>query len=331
MPLARLQRRLSRGLRDRGKLILRRVFELGQRAGVDVLPRHFYSSVPDIRQLRASQAWRQPRTMVGVAGLDIDSQTKFLRELLSAPVQERLRKRDVYRWACEQNGATGYGPTEAALLYAFVATQRPGRVVQVGAGVATAVILAAADDVDLDVAVTCVDPYPTGLLHRLAAEGRIDLVEKRAQDVALETFTGLTVGDLLFVDSTHTVKADSEVNRIILEVLPRLAPGVVVHFHDIWFPYDYPRDLLDETLFFWTESVLLHAYLADNPRVRVLMAASMLHYEAPDEMAALIPRYQPQRNAEGLRGSTSGHFPSSAYLEIIPPADPGDQLASPSR
>lgn len=316
MLFARVRRRLSRGLRDLGKNLLRRVFELGQRAGFDILPRHFYSSVPDIRQLRSTESWRQPRSMAGVAGLDLDSQTAFLRSLLPAPVQERLRERDIHRWACKQNGATGYGPTEAALLYAFVATQRPARVVQVGAGVATAVMLAAAEDFGFEVAITCIDPYPTELLRRLAAECRIGLVEARAQDVALETLTGVGAGDLLFVDSTHTVKPDSEVNRIILEVLPRLSAGVVVHFHDIWFPYDYPRDLLDETLFFWTESVLLHAYLAGNPRVRVLMATSMLHYSAQDELVALVPRYQPQRDTDGLRAGKKGHFPSSAYLEI---------------
>lgn len=72
--------------------------------------------------------------MVGVAGLEIDSQTRYLAGLLPPPVQERLRERDVYRWACEQNGAAGYGTTEAALLYAFAATQRPQRVVQVARG-----------------------------------------------------------------------------------------------------------------------------------------------------------------------------------------------------
>lgn len=304
--------------------MLRRLFEVGQRAGIDVLPRHFYSSIPDIRTLRASTSWRRPRSMVGVAGLDLQSQIGYLRELLPPEVQERLRTRDVYRLACEQNGATGYGPTEAALLYAFLATRQPRRVVQVGAGVATAVMLAAADDFDLQPMITCVDPYPTGMLQRLAAQGRIDLVQSRAQDVPLELLTDLAAGDLLFVDSTHTVKPDSEVNRIILEVLPRLVQGVVVHFHDISFPYDYPRDLLDETLFFWGESTLLHAYLADNPRVRVLLAASMLHYEASEELAALVPRYRAEPNADGLRapGSEPAHFPSSAYLQITAPPSP---------
>lgn len=177
----RTVRTASRSFRDRGKIALRRLFEVGQRAGFDVLPRHFYSAVPDIRQLRTTHSWRQPRSMAGVAGLDIAEQTAILRKWLPESLRSRLAARDIYAEVCEMNGAVGYGPTEAVLLYAFIATQRPSHVLQVGAGVSTAVILAAADDFGLDLKVSCVDPYPTALLRRLAAAGRIDLIEERGQ------------------------------------------------------------------------------------------------------------------------------------------------------
>src|SRR5207249_4543131 len=104
----------------------------------------------------------------------------------------------------------------------------------------------------------CIDPYPTQYLKSAATEGRISLIAKKAQEVDLSTFTDLQHGDLLFVDSTHTVKPGSEVNHIILEVLPRLRTGCYVHFHDIYFPYDYQTSLLN-TVFFSGESALLHA------------------------------------------------------------------------
>ncbi len=126
--------------------------------------------------------------------------------------------------------------------------------------------------------------------------------------------TGLDKGDMLFVDSTHTVKPGSEVNRIILDVLPRLPTGVFVHFHDIYFPYDYQRGLMSTELFFNTESTLLHAFLINNAYCRIVLSLSMLHYAVPRKLMALIPHYEPQGNADGLRSAGGIHFPSATYL-----------------
>ncbi len=144
------------------------------------------------------------------------------------------------------------------------------------------------------------------------------LIEREAQDVPLEQLTALAEGDLLFIDSTHTVRVDGEVNLLVLEVLPRLAPGVWVHFHDIYFPYDYQRDILNPPLFFWTESTLVHAFLVGNRAVRIAASLSMLHYQAPLDVQQLVPRYAPEPNIDGL-GSTrrAGHFPSSLYLQTV--------------
>jgi hypothetical protein len=135
-----------------------------------------------------------------------------------------------------------------------------------------------------------------------------------AETVSLATLTALEKGDMLFVDSTHTVKPGSEVNRIILDVLPRLGAGVFVHFHDIYFPYDYQRGLLSSELFFSAESTLLHAFLINNARCRILLSLSMLHYGAPDRMKALFPHYEPQSNVDGLAGTGGRHFPNATYL-----------------
>ena len=256
-----------RSRRDRIKSLLHYAFISGQRMGVDVLPRHFYSAIPDIRELRRSQQWRAPRSLVGLLGFDKSAQLDTLEGWFPPDVRERLAGRDLQAEASAENGAVGYGPTEATLLYAFVATQRPRRVIQVGAGASTAVILAAAAEVGHDVEIVCVDPFPTDYLVSQHDLGRITLDRRPAQEVPLAELCELQAGDLFFVDSTHTVKPGSEVNRLIFEVLPRLSPGVWIHFHDIWFPYDYARDVLDAGLFFWNESPLLHAFLIDNNRV----------------------------------------------------------------
>jgi predicted O-methyltransferase YrrM len=303
-------------LKSLGKTGLRKLFEAGQRLGFDLLPRHFYSEIPDIRELRNSQDWRKPYTMVGVNGAAIAGQMEFVRQCCPPELVERQKRGDIHERACRENGAVGYGPIEADFLHSFVVTHRPRRVVQVGCGVTTAIILAAAAEAGYEVEVTCVDPYPTEYLRRAGKAGRIKLIAERAELQPFERYTDLGAGDLLFIDSTHTLRPGNEVSRVILEVLPRLKPGVHVHFHDIIFPYDYGRGVLTHDLFFGHESVLLHAFLTNNAKYSILAALSMLHYADPEGLKTFLPNYRPARNEQGLEIG-EGHFPSAIYLQVI--------------
>ena len=310
------ERRLGAALKRIGKGAARRGFELGQRVGLDVLPRHFYSQVPDVGALRRERAWRAPRTMVGVRGTDLDGQAAFLGDCCPAEVRALLPPGlEVYEAACAENGAAGYGPLEALFLFCFVARRQPRRIIQIGAGVSTAVMLDAARRAELGVEIACVDPFPTPMLRRRHDAGKIVLVDQPAQDVPLARLTGLDAGDLLFIDSTHTVKAGSEVNLLLLEVLPRLSPGVFVHLHDVTFPYDHGPGLLEDDLFFWSESVLLHALLVENRRLSVAVSLSMIHHYRPEVLRRAFPIYRPALTPDGLWGSPDrGHLPSSIYL-----------------
>jgi hypothetical protein len=92
--------------------------------------------------------------------------------------------------------------------------------------------------------------------------------------------------------------------------------GAFVHFHDIYFPYDYPRTLMSDVVF-PGESTLLHAFLIANEKYEIAAALSMLHYARPKELGELIPRYRPQRNDQGLAAERQGHFPSAIYLRVV--------------
>jgi predicted O-methyltransferase YrrM len=310
---------MTERLKTVGKVGLRKVFELAQRVGLDLLPRHFYSGIPDIHELRSSASWRRAYSLVGVAGVDTASQLAFVNECVSEELRDGLRRTDFHADACTENGAIGYGSIEAAFLYCFISTKRPRKVVQVGCGVSTAVIQRAAIDGGFDVELVCVDPFPTEFLKRSSAAGGLRLIAEPAQTVPLEVLTELGAGDFLFIDSTHTVKPGSEVNRLVLEVLPRLREGVFVHFHDITFPYDYPPTVLTDDLFFWNESVLVQAFLTGNPRYRVRAALSLLHHASPQELQGILPSYVPAGLRDGLvlgKQGIKGHFPSSLYLEV---------------
>ena len=162
----------------------------------------------------------------------------------------------------------------------------------------------------------CVEPYPSEFLAKEEKQGRIVLRRKKAQALEMKAVEELSSDVLFFVDSTHTLGPMGECSRIILEMLPRLKRGARVHFHDIYFPYDYDRHILDTALFFWHESVLLHAFLAYNSRFRLLTSMAMLHYSCPAQLAEYLPHYQPAANDEGL-STGEGHSPCSAYLEVV--------------
>lgn len=249
--------------------------------------------------------------MQSVRGHELSAQLAFAEGVCKPEYIQAASQ--VYERACRDNGEAGFGPVEAVFLYAFIRAQRPKRVVQVGSGVSTAVILQAARDAAYSCEVCSIDPFPTAYLQREAAAGHIELLARPAQEVVAERAARLRAGDLLFVDSTHTVKPGSEVNVIILDVLPDLSPGVWVHFHDITFPYDYTRRITSEDLFFPLESTLLHAFLSCNDHYTLAASLSMLHYSAPEKLAQLVPQYRPAGNDEGLLTS-EGHFPSSTYL-----------------
>ncbi len=299
------------------KKILRLIFEVGQWVGFDILPRHFYSEIPDLRLLRKTHAWRKAGSMMGVSGVDLESQWVFLASCCGPGARERQIAKKIHKAACEANKSFGFGPIEADFLDSFIRAEKPARVVQVGGGVATAVLLdALAQDIKAP-SVVVIDPYPNDYLLRKSKNAEIELVAEKAQNVNLEIFTRLQSGDLLFVDSTHCVSPGSEVNRIVLEVLPRLTAGVWVHFHDIYFPYDYSRQILTSELFFNHESVLLHAFLMHNAKYTLRVSLSMLHYEDAARLKKFLPNYRPARNDDGLDLSAKGHFPSSLYLQVV--------------
>jgi len=309
---------VKRRLKNVSKLALRKLFEQGQRFGFDVLPCHFYSEIPAIRELRSSAHWKVPYSMMGVSGADIHSQLNFVKECCPPPIIEEIKTKDIHARASKRNGEEGFGPVEADFLYAFVATKRPKQIFQIGCGVSTAVCLLAAEYAGYTPEVICVEPYPTSYLVQEANQGRITLIRQKVQLLDLKVVETPTLNDnvLFFVDSTHTLGPAGEVSRIILEMLPRLKAGAWVHFHDIKFPYDYDRHILDSTLFFQHESVLLHAFLSYNSRFRILASLSMLHYLSPEVLAQYLPNYQPAENDEGLNKG-EGHFPSSTYLEVV--------------
>lgn len=304
-----------RSIKTKSKSLLHTAFVTGQRLGFDLLPRHFYSEIPDIRQLRTTRSWRTPRSFTGVRG-SIEQQAAWV-EACTKPYRDQLRGFAIHANAVKVNGSDeGYGLVEADFLYCFVRSKKPEQILQIGCGVSTAICLQAARDEGYSPKIVCIEPYPTDFLLRESQAGRIELVARKVQDVSPDYVKRLCAGDLFFVDSSHTLAPAGELNLIILEMLPQLEPGTYVHFHDIYFPYDYAPETVSSALFFWHETALLYAFLTMNREFEIAGSLSMLHHLRTAELPRYFPDIQPMVFEDGLKVK-AGHFPSSIFLRRV--------------
>jgi hypothetical protein len=126
---------------------------------------------------------------------------------------------------------------DAAAAYAIVRRTRPQRIVEVGSGHSTRFLARAIADSGLATRMTCIDPAPRASLDGLG----IEWLPLLMQDAPEKCFTGLQPGDILFVDSSHVLMPGTDVDRLLNQILPDLAPGTIVHIHDIFLPDPYPE------------------------------------------------------------------------------------------
>jgi predicted O-methyltransferase YrrM len=170
------------------------------------------------------------------------------------------------------------------MLYGMLREARPKRIIEVGSGLSSAAMLDLNDRVlGGAVAFTFIDPDMTRLrpLLRPDDHARVTLIERRVQEVPLEAFAALRENDVLFIDSSHVSKIGSDVNRLYFDVLPVLAPGVLIHIHDVAGNLEYPREWLDEGRA-WNEQYLLRAFLMHNHAYRIELFTGLLfnqHHE----------------------------------------------------
>jgi predicted O-methyltransferase YrrM len=307
---------MKRRLKTQSKQLLRNLFELGQRFNIDILPRHFYSEIPDIHTLRSTTHWRSPRSFVGVSH-DLDSQVDWV-DRCTSNYRANLKGFEIHQAAVKMNCSDeGYGEIEADFLYCFVRAVQPKQIIQVGCGVSTAVCLLAAQDEGFTPTITCIEPYPSAFLKRESEAGRINLVARKLQDVGIDCLSSLGANDLFFVDSSHTLSPAGEVNMILLEMLPRIPDGAYIHFHDIHFPYDYNPDMLTSALFFPHETALMYAFLLMNKSFEIAASLAMLYHLRYSDLVRIFPAIQLRRFEQGLALNTGGNYPSSIFLRRI--------------
>ena len=179
---------------------------------------------------------------------------------------------------------------DGEILYSMIRHFRPQRMIEIGSGNSTLIATSAfrrnqAEAPESSFELICIEPYERDWLERTGAR----VMRRRVEDVDLEIFRALQRHDILFIDSSHMVRPQGDVLREILEILPSLQPGVIVHIHDIYTPRDYPARRLLEEVRFWNEQYVLEAFLSGNRTYTILAAVNYLRHDYGEELFAACP------------------------------------------
>jgi predicted O-methyltransferase YrrM len=196
-----------------------------------------------------------------------------------------------------------FGHCDAIILYCLMRHARPRRIVEVGSGYSSCVFL---DTNDLNfgggIACTFIDPYPE-LLRSLLRPGdaeRVRILQQEVQDIDTAIVQELEAGDMLFIDSSHIAKTGSDTNYEVFELLPRVRAGVYIHFHDVFYPFEYPRNWVYQGRA-WNEAYLLRAFLQYNEQFRIVLFNSFLEQFHREKLAREMPLCLQYREQDGIR------------------------------
>jgi predicted O-methyltransferase YrrM len=253
---------------------------------------HYYSALPSLEDVRRDRARIFDRSRRDLPGIDVDDAGQV--ELLEAlarfyPEQPFTAAPDPRNRYHLDNSWFAWG--DGLLLHLMLRHARPRRVVEVGSGFSSLVLLDTSERFfDNQVELTFIEPNAERLRSRLRP-GDAELarvVERRIQDVDLSLFRTLEAGDILFVDSSHVSKVGSDLNHLLFSVLPELGAGVLVHVHDVPYPFEYPQEWI-EYGFAWNEAYLLRAFLQYNTDFRIRLWSSYLTLFHAELLEARVP------------------------------------------
>jgi hypothetical protein len=271
-----------------------RAFAALQGLGINITPNHFYWPVPDLRVLQ-QRRWPEPATPAGLE-LNHARQLALLKVTLSRYLSECSfpQAPTAVPHAYHYNNGL-FEAVDAEIAYCMVRHFKPRRIVEIGGGFTTRLLAAALLENRKEGGRACelitIEPFPDELLVK-GFPGLSMLIANRVQEISLDLFSSLKENDILFVDSSHVVSIGSDVCYEILNILPALQKGVVVQFHDIFLPCDYPETAVLKNLCFWTEQYLLQAFLIFNHEFEVIWASSAMQLFHSAILGAAFPNWR---------------------------------------
>ena len=245
-------------------------------------PGHYYSPIVDWQHIKDnSNIWQTypPKDV----DLNEGGQLNLFHQLASfySDIPWKAERKTGLRYYFENDY---YSYSDAIILYSMMRLKRPGRIIEIGSGFSSAVMLDTNQFfLNSQIELQFIEPYPERLFSLFSEEDyqKKMVKEEDVQMTPLSTFQQLEPGDFLFVDSSHVSKTGSDVNYILFEILPTLKKGVIIHFHDIFYPFEYPK-LWTYQGRNWNEIYMLKAFLMNNNKYRILIFSDFLHHNFPE-------------------------------------------------
>lgn len=281
---------------------------------------HFYSVIPskDYVKSQRDQIFSKDDKLAGI-DINKEEQTEILKNFLKLSEEIPFyaeSKRIRYK---ADNLSFTYD--DAPILHYFMRTVKPGRIIEIGSGNSSAVMLDT-DELYLgkNIKFTFIDIDCSNLRKNLTEEDykNVKIIEKPIQEVDLEIFKELEQNDLLFIDSSHVIKMGSDLQTIFFKILPVLKPGVYMHFHDIRFPFEYSEEMIEKKLF-WNEAYLLRAFLQYNQSFKIYFWLNYLVSLNDKELKPLLDSLPLEKTLEvfNFGGSDISGAGGSIYIKKI--------------
>jgi len=246
-------------------------------------PGHYYSPIVSPAEVKAQEDELfiiHSNEIPGIA-LNEQSQLHLLNNLVTnySSIPFDREKKTGFRYHYHNNA---YAYSDGIFLNLMMRHFRPKRIIEIGSGYSSVAMM---DNNELffnnAIDITFIEPFPERF-YSLCKPGDRDkntIIVKNLQEVDLSLFETLGEGDFLFVDSTHVSKTGSDVNKILFQVLPLLKKGVIIHFHDIFYPFEYPKEwVLGWSGFGWNEIYLLKAFLMHNNNYEIVLFNTFLEH-----------------------------------------------------
>jgi predicted O-methyltransferase YrrM len=273
-----------------------------------VPPGHFYSPIPDIKEIQEKSTILFDRSKANILGIDgrLDAQIKLASEF--AAYYKDIPFPDGQTKGCRyylDNGYFSYG--DGVTLYSMMRRFEPKRIIEVGSGFSSAAMLDVNDKFfNGSIEFTFIEPNPDRLFGLLGAQDkeRFRVLQEPVQGISESIFANLRENDILFIDSSHVAKTGSDVLHLIFKILPKLNEGVIVHFHDILWPFEYPSLWLDQGRA-WNEIYLVRAFLQYNSAFRILYFNSMMEIQHDEFLRREMPLAMKTPSSSIVPGNTS--------------------------
>jgi len=258
---------------------------------VNVTKKHFYSPIPDTGELKNKvDLWTKKSELPGI-DINLKGQMNFLETIFPLYKNEfnfPVDKTEISHEYYLNNAA--FGLEDATVLHCMIRHFQPRTIIEIGSGHSTCVAARAGlmnRKEGCQCKLTSIDPYPRKT-HKEGFAGLDVQITKKVENVEVDIFEKLEKNDILFIDSSHIVRTGGDVNFLFLEILTRLKKGVVVHIHDIFLPFEYPRKWIIDDRAFLSEQYLLRAFLCFNKSFEVLFGNHFAKTMYPEKTRALF-------------------------------------------